>query len=41
MRRWIPDEYMTYALTWELFLKLEKLSEDSFLQTKVWKEFKD
>ena len=40
MRRWIPDEYMTYALTWELFLKLEKLSEDSFLQTKVWEEFK-
>lgn len=41
MRRWIPDEYMTYALTWELFLKLEKLSEDSFLQTKVWEEFKE
>ena len=41
VRRWIPDEYMTYALTWELFLKLEKISENSFFQTKVWEEFKE
>lgn len=40
IRKVIPDEYLTYALTWDLFLKLEEISKKSIFQTPVWEKFK-
>lgn len=41
MKHFIPNEYMTLAMPWKLFLKLEEMSENSVLQTDLWKRFKD
>lgn len=40
MKHFIPNDYMNLAMPWELFLKLEELSENSVLQTDLWKKFK-
>ncbi|MEE0934615.1 MAG: DUF169 domain-containing protein [Methanobrevibacter sp.] len=40
MKHFIPNEYMNLSMPWELFLKLEELSETSVLQTDLWKKFK-
>lgn len=39
MKHFIPNDYLTLSMPWELFLKLEKLSENSVLQTDLWKNF--
>ena len=39
MKHFIPNEYLTLSMPWKLFLKLEKLSENSVLQTDLWKKF--
>ncbi|WP_296890138.1 DUF169 domain-containing protein [uncultured Methanobrevibacter sp.] len=38
-RHFIPDEYLTLAMPWKLFLKLEELSKKSVLQTELWKNY--
>lgn len=40
MKHFIPNEYLNLSMPWELFLKLEELSETSVLQTDLWKKFK-
>ena len=40
MKHFIPNEYMTVSMPWELFLKLEEMSENSVLQTDLWQKFK-
>ncbi|WP_407411472.1 DUF169 domain-containing protein [Methanobrevibacter sp.] len=40
MKHFIPNDYMNLSMPWELFLKLEELSEASVLQTDLWKKFK-
>lgn len=40
MKHFIPNDYLTLAMPWKLFLKLEELSENSVLQTDFWKKFK-
>ena len=39
MKHFIPNDYLTLSMPWELFLKLEELSETSVLKTDLWKEF--
>lgn len=39
MKHFIPNYYLTLSMPWELFLKLEELSETSVLKTDLWKEF--
>ncbi len=39
MKHFIPNDYMTLSVPWELFLKLEELSKTSVLQTDLWKKF--
>lgn len=41
MKHFIPNDYLTLSVPWELFLKLEEVSEKSVLQTDLWKSFKD
>lgn len=41
MKHFIPNDYMTLSMPWKLFLKLEKISENSVLQTDLWKKFKE
>lgn len=38
-RHFIPDEYLTLAMPWKLFLKLEELSRNSVIQTELWKKY--
>lgn len=38
-KHFIPDEYLTLSMPWKLFLKLEKLSKKSVLQTELLKKF--
>lgn len=40
MKHFIPPEYLTLAMPWKLFLKLEKLSYKSVFQTDLWKKVK-
>lgn len=40
-RKWIPDDYLTYSIPWNLFLELEELSKNSVLQTNSWKFYKE
>ena len=40
MKHFIPNDYLTLSVPWKLFLKLEELSENSVLQTDLWKKFK-
>ncbi|MBQ6100000.1 MAG: DUF169 domain-containing protein [Methanobrevibacter sp.] len=40
MKHFIPSEYLTLAMPWKLFLKLEEVSKKSVLQTGLWKKFK-
>lgn len=37
-RKWIPDEYLTYAVPWKLYLQLEKAALDGVFQSTVWKD---
>ena len=39
MKHFIPNEYLTLAMPWKLFLKLEELSETSVLETDLWRKF--
>lgn len=39
MKHFIPNEYLTVSMPWKLFLKLEKVGENSVLQTDLWKKF--
>ena len=39
MKHFIPNDYLTVSMPWKLFLKLEKISEKSVLQTDLWKKF--
>ena len=41
MKHFIPSEYLTLAMPWKLFLKLEKISKKSVLQTELWKKYKN
>ena len=41
MKHFIPSDYLTLAVPWKLFLKLEKASEKSVLQTELWKKYKN
>lgn len=38
-KHFIPNDYLTLSMPWELFLKLEELSKDSVLETDLWKNF--
>ena len=38
-RHFIPDEYLTLAMPWKLFLKLEDVSKKSLLQTELFKNY--
>lgn len=40
MKHFIPNDYMTVSMPWELFLKLEEVGQNSVLQTDLWKKFK-
>ena len=40
MKHFIPNDYLVVSMPWELFLKLEKVGENSVLQTDLWKKFK-
>ncbi|WP_296803917.1 DUF169 domain-containing protein [uncultured Methanobrevibacter sp.] len=40
MKHFIPNDYLILSMPWKLFLKLEELSENSVLQTDLWKKFK-
>ena len=40
MKHFIPNDYMIVSMPWELFLKLEKISENSIIQTDLWKKFR-
>ena len=40
-RNVIPNEYMTYAVPWEMFLAMEKVASKSFFQTMIWEKFKE
>ena len=39
MKHFIPNDYLTLAMPWKLFLKLEELSCNSVLQTDLWQKF--
>jgi len=39
MKHFIPNDYVTLTMPWNLFLKLEKLSEDSLFQSHLFKDF--
>lgn len=39
MKHFIPNDYLVVSMPWELFLKLEKVGENSVLQTDLWKKF--
>lgn len=39
MKHFIPNDYLTVSMPWKLFLKLEKLSAKSVLQTDLLKKF--
>ena len=39
MKHFIPNDYLNVSMPWKLFLKLEKISEKSVLQTDLWKKF--
>ena len=39
MKHFIPDDYMTLAMPWKLFLKLEELSYKSVLQSHLLKKY--
>ena len=39
MKHFIPNDYMCLSMPWELFLKLEELSEKSVFQTDFWADF--
>ncbi len=39
MKHFIPNDYMTVSMPWELFLKLEEVGKNSVLQTDLWKKF--
>jgi len=40
-RNVIPNEYMTYAVPWEMFLAMEAAAPKSFFQTMIWEKFKE
>ena len=40
MKHFIPNDYLTVSMPWELFLKLEEFGKNSVLQTDLWKKFK-
>ena len=41
IKRWIPDDYITYSIPWDLYLKLEEASkDDSVFQGYVWNSIK-
>ena len=41
MKHFIPSDYLTLAVPWKLFLKLEEVSKKSVLQTELWKKYKN
>ncbi len=41
MKHFIPSDYLTLAVPWKLFLKLEEVSKKSVLQTELWQRFKN
>lgn len=41
IHRLIPSDYLTVAMPWDLFLKLENLSKNSVFQTKLYKKVKE
>ena len=38
-KHFIPNDYLTLAMPWKLFLKLEEVSKKSVLQTELWKNY--
>ena len=41
LHRLIPSDYITVAMPWDLFLKLENLSKKSVFQTKLYEKIKE
>lgn len=41
IHRLIPSDYLTVAMSWDLFLKLENLSKKSVFQTKLYEKIKE
>ena len=39
MKHFIPNDYVTLAMPWKLFMKLEELSEDSLFQSHLFNDF--
>jgi len=37
-RKWIPDEYLTYAVPWKLFLELEEEAKTGVFQSPIWQD---
>jgi len=37
IKEWIPDEYLTFSTTWQIFLKMEKAAEDGIFDGALWK----
>ena len=38
-KHFIPDDYLTLAMPWKLFLKLEEISKKSVIQTELFKKY--
>lgn len=38
-RHFIPDDYLTLAMPWKLYLKLDEISKNSVIQTHLWKKY--
>ena len=39
MKHFLPNDYLTVSMPWELFLKLEEVGKNSVLQTDLWKKY--
>lgn len=38
VRKWIPDEYLTYTVPWKLFLSLEEEAKTGVFQSPIWQD---
>jgi len=40
IREWIPDEYMTYSMTWPMFQQMEEAAKEGIFEGALWKHMK-
>jgi hypothetical protein len=40
-RKWIPDEYLTYAVPWKLFVALEEQAKNGVFQSPIWLDLQE